>query len=738
MPEVETDSVQSQSGRTKKPSAPSTFLAALFAFAGSLTFGISLLAVLLVLMAWGTFIESKYGAAATRFVVYANPWFHSLIALLALNIAVSITRVLRRSNGGLMPPARVPFLTAHAGILFLLLGCYLTWQYGEEAQITLPEGTIGHVAVKPEQQRLEFKYVAHSSANVPQPLHFPLRLGPFSWQDYQYDQWIKDGKWYKNILWYAMQSGSRSLGEKKFHDHPGITVEILDYYAHSALEPVPPLDVSVLWNKTVQTFTEQGDAKEVPRNWEMTRLNGQQSAAGLSDVRGASAAMSQGERISYSLALTPDELTAFQQSRPSGGSESGLWGEIVLYYGGKHYHVNVDQMINFTDDHRFPVEDSGLQIGNVRFRDWGPIISFVVFTPSGEREAMTLFPDNPELNVQARRLGIFGSYWADPQRIMQQSAAHADHPMLQRLAGQRLDFMQGIDKKLYYRLWSGQKIVADGMVPDGVVPDRKGPKKPQFKIAGQTPDAADIVIERFVPQDVPGHRIVPALAERGQHNEQRIRLRVVFDGKEDLFWLRAVLPTVVPLPPEQDQVRYLYGNNRTLCVEFNFEAVDLGFGILLKNFEKRMEPGTRMPSHYSSLVDYVVPKDSAQNEVDLSDRATWFSRRHQDYRALPGGENILISMNRPGYFRGRESNGEWAAVLAGYRIYQSSYLGPFYPDQTQFHEFYDGTIFPWETLPRESIAMSTFSVNADPGRGCKYFGSFLIVLGVIGFVWRKH
>jgi hypothetical protein len=34
--------------------------------------------------------------------------------------------------------------------------------------------------------------------------------------------------------------------------------------------------------------------------------------------------------------------------------------------------------------------------------------------------------------------------------------------------------------------------------------------------------------------------------------------------------------------------------------------------------------------------------------------------------------------------------------------------------------------------------MSTLLVNADPGRGTKYLGCFLIVLGMILFVWKKH
>jgi hypothetical protein len=207
------------------------------------------------------------------------------------------------------------------------------------------------------------------------------------------------------------------------------------------------------------------------------------------------------------------------------------------------------------------------------------------------------------------------------------------------------------------------------------------------------------------------------------HGEERVQLRVTCDGKEETFWLRASAPTSVPVSPEQDQIRYIDGKDRTYSVKLNYENIDLGFGILLKKFDQHTEPGTQMPSHFSSLVDYVEPIDQA--EVGKT-----FSQNWKGYRALPGGENILISMNRPGFFGG--------AAGHGFRIYQSSYRGPFYPDDPQFHELYDCTIFPWEDRPRESISATILSVNADPGRGWKYFGSLLIVLGVAMFVWRKH
>ena len=695
-------------------------------FAGSLTLGITLLAVILIVIALATFIEAEYGTAAAQFVFYANPWFYLLITLLALNIlAGALLRLPWKKH-------HIPFLITHAGILILLFGCYLTWKYGEEAQITLPEGTIGNVAMKPAQQQFEFNHIDHSGESV--MVHVPFRPGPFSWRDYQYENWIQDSRRYKTLLWYAMRFVPRNTGENAVPGVDSARFEVIDYLAQSVVEPVPPFEMNILWpNKTVRTVTELGEVREVSRHWEPVRLDlrQRQAAPGLADVHGVSATMSGGERISYNLATNQEELNAFTGSRPMfalpdtaeiRNNSASLWGEIILYYDGKHYSVSVDELLELAANGRYRIEDSGLTIHDVRFRDRGPIIHFSVST-SSEMEAMTLFPDNPELNVQARRLGVFGSYWVDPVPIMQQSAGRADSPMLQRLATQRIDFMQGPDKQLYYRLWSGRAIVDEGVIPNQEG-QRGAPIRTQLNLAEGTPNAVNIVIDRFTPQDVPGGRIVPETVNRNQpnrsqHGEQRVQLRVEFDGTEDTFWLRAAAPTVVPFPPDFDQVRYIYGKGQTLAVQINHETIDLGFGILLKQFEKRTEPGMRMSSHYSSLVDYVEPLN------DPPVRSTMFSRNLDNYRTLPGGENILISMNRPGFFKG---------TGAGYRIYQSSYIGPYYPDQPQFHELYDGRVFPWESRPRESIALSTLSVNNDPGRGWKYLGSFLIVLGSAVFV----
>jgi len=293
----------------------------------------------------------------------------------------------------------------------------LTWQHGLEAQITLPEGTIGRVAIKLDQQRFEIQHIPHAAGASQAPIHIPFRPGPFSWQDYDYDTWMQGERRYQWILWQAMRFAHRDVGELPTGD-PNVKIEVLDYLASSALEPVPPLDVGILWrNKTITTATEVGETREVPRNWEQVQLDLRQQRRtihGLPDVRGVARTMSQNELVTYSLAMSQAELTAFQMSRPKGGDHIGTWGEIVLYYNGNHYSLSVDQLRELSRNEGLPVGTSGLEIVNsdrfpLVFEERVPRIRFAVFMPSGEMETMVLLPNNPEMTLQAQRLGIFGS-----------------------------------------------------------------------------------------------------------------------------------------------------------------------------------------------------------------------------------------------------------------------------------------------------------------------------------------
>jgi hypothetical protein len=513
-----------------------------------------------------------------------------------------------------------------------------------------------------------------------------------------------------------MQWGHRDKGELSVPLRD-VKIEVLNYFASSTTETVPPLELSILWKKTIRATTDFGEVKEIPRNWERIRLEIKpQEYFGRMEIRGAQTEMSGGERVNYRTAISMVEVEAFQNSLPDQNVNTGNRGQVVLYHNGKNYFIDVDRLLHETENNKpFRLDGSSFEIDKVQFNSRGPIIAFTLVAAGGEIDRLTLFPDNPEMNIQAQRAGVFGFYWLNPEKLAQ-NPDYVGHPILQRLRLPRLDFLQGADKKLYYRFWDGRKVLSHG-----VVPDRSSGKKTQFSVAENTPDEAEIVVERFVSQDLPGLRILALPVGKGRDSVQRVQLRVTVDGRADTFWLRAVEKSVVPLPPERDQIRYVHGNNRSFQIQWNYDTVELGFGIFLKKFEMRTEPGTRMSSHYSSLVDFVETRNRSKDQPD-------FSRIPRDFQTYENGRNILISMNNPSIFKG---------IGRSYRIYQSSYAGPYHPDNSWFYELYDGNIFSWENTPRETLYMSTLSINSDPGRGLKYLGCFLLIFGSAWFIYRK-
>ncbi|NDG85245.1 MAG: hypothetical protein EBX52_09460 [Proteobacteria bacterium] len=108
----------------------------------------------------------------------------------------------------------------------------------------------------------------------------------------------------------------------------------------------------------------------------------------------------------------------------------------------------------------------------------------------------------------------------------------------------------------------------------------------------------------------------------------------------------------------------------------------LPYGLRLKNFVMTTNPGTQEPATYSSHVQVVDE----------------FQKTSADMEALPSHH---ITMNEPL---------EWK----GYTFYQASYI-------------------PEAPRPVTTI----LSVNFDPGRGLKYWGSILLIAGSIALYLSK-
>lgn len=110
---------------------------------GSLKAATILLLLLAAALAFGTIVEAKYSPMVAKRWVYGAFWFQGLLLFLALNLIFS---------AALRWPWKKkhwPFLAAHLGIVLLLLGSWLTQQFGRDGQIALEEGEEGSILQEP-------------------------------------------------------------------------------------------------------------------------------------------------------------------------------------------------------------------------------------------------------------------------------------------------------------------------------------------------------------------------------------------------------------------------------------------------------------------------------------------------------------------------------------------------------------------------------------------------------------
>jgi hypothetical protein len=144
------------------------------------------------------------------------------------------------------------------------------------------------------------------------------------------------------------------------------------------------------------------------------------------------------------------------------------------------------------------------------------------------------------------------------------------------------------------------------------------------------------------------------------------------------------------------------GRSRTVSVMLVPDAVDIGFDVKLDNFERRLDPGTSQASHFSSVVEFLNASGSP-----LVKRP------------------VTITMNAPVDFSD-------PATGRSYRLFQESFMGPWLPGDELFEQFTKG-----RQDPPDRLEASVLTVNYDPGRGVKYLGSSLIVIGIFTMFYMR-
>jgi hypothetical protein len=155
----------------------------------SLKFAVLVMVCLTISLIVATLIESNFDTKTAQYFVYRSWWFFLVLALFgALILAVAISRLPWKKK-------HIPFLMAHAGILMILSGSWVTYINGIDGNVQLTEGEVSS-SVELDQQVLVFKKdETIKSIELPwMPQTVASRFSSLSYQDFgiRVDRFISD------------------------------------------------------------------------------------------------------------------------------------------------------------------------------------------------------------------------------------------------------------------------------------------------------------------------------------------------------------------------------------------------------------------------------------------------------------------------------------------------------------------------------------------------------------------
>ncbi|MCS7237641.1 MAG: cytochrome c biogenesis protein ResB [Thermoguttaceae bacterium] len=668
----------------------------LVCFLASLRVAVVLLTICALVLAAATFLEWRWGTEAAHYLIYQAWWFHLLIVLLSLSVLFSaLVRFPWKRH-------HVGFLITHFGILVLLVGALLGLWFGVDAQLPVFEGQTAHRAFAQESQFVltispwargsetgDVRSIVNSGGagdNSPQGkiIRIPFRPGPFHWDSYS--SW---GIWLLGQL-----TPSRGV----LYDDGNIRLEVLDYYRDADVVPAPALRLGV---------------RKKDGSWEQRSFRaGHLTHSGMphrSFAVGARQELPGGQRIVFWVASSRAEGEAFLKVLPNGELPPG--GQLVLFHRGAVFRASVDEL-EAKGQAIFDLAKLRIRLSQVNQRFHGAVVDLEPLQavgkagqPASQSRRVILFADLVEFNRHDDYYGVYGAYWHDGAKAAEavdspsgQSASQetgtgeaSPRPSgLSRPDRPRVDILQTVDGTLLYRACAKGKVLQSGVLPIDRTPVR---------LFAGLPEEFEIRVENWAPMDRPGELLRPLPLQSGSSRNFKqpfARVRLSVDNWSEEFWLEEQ-PASPFMEEEAEQYRrWVAGQGRSVAVDLVPRMFELGFVVRLHEFERRLEPGSKIPASYASRVDVIDRRDTGRVLV----RDWW------------------ISMNRPLTVRD-------PATGYVYRLYQESYRGPFTPGDPLFERVVHGG------EARQQLYLSWLAVSYDPGRGLKYLGSLLTVVGII-------
>lgn len=573
---------------------------------------------------------------------------------------------------------RLPWKKAHLGFLMTHAGLLLILAGSLATRLYGVDANVTILEGMSEWRAVEdaqhFKLsIRPTGAAEAQVIKVPFVSGPFNWGDCPTPWWLPLS---------SLGRTDRGL----LLDRDGVRLETLDYYSDSTEIAVPRLVLSAGAPGSPMLGMADVDRGLQPIQLEVKRaaaspMGGRPFGAGdRQPLRG-------GQRVVFWMTGDPRETEAFAELLPEG--KLSAQGQVVLFAAGQRFVFPVEQL---KAGERRKLGATGLEMELVRVESqFGGVV--LTIHGQGEPQRMILLAEMPEHNHQDYRHGAFGAYWRVTAPPASGKGEAAESGMHAQMARPRIDILQGADQKLYARAWRSPQ--ADPVVP---LPT-DGQRVVFWK---DSPEAVQLAVDQFLPSAAPATRpaAVRFLAQKPLSAKQaRVRVRLTVDGRAKEFWLARLMGDPGNALSD-DESHVVEGNGRQVSLVLVPDEVDLGFRLRLERFNRKLDPGTGQASHYSSTIDIL--------------------ERHTD-KVLR--RDVLITLNEPVNFSDPVTG-------RSFRLYQASFSGPFRPGDAAFESVAG-------TTPREQIFASVLSANYDPGRGMKYAGSLLVVVGVFLVFYLK-
>ncbi len=608
---------------------PVRVLLTIYQFAASLGLAVVLLSLMALALIFATFVEATFNTDVVQFYVYRSWWFGLIYALLGVNIfcAAAIRYPWKRYQTG--------FVITHIGLLMLLLSGAISRSKGIDAQVHVWENHASELAfdnayyfdLRIEKKAKQTPAMLAPKAEDQQRHAVKFAPGMFNWSAYDngFAHWKvaepELARWFSPIFYLSMRNRAGDV----LYDQDGVRLEVLDYYADCNWWANTPTVQLMMSMPAMKQQTSDGRMVEGDEQWIPIRLSVFKAIDQTKYPYGVSKSQrSGGGTVTFHMAGSRAATEAFLACVPEEGT-IGPQGQVILYAGGKPTVIHVDQQLG-KDPQELPGTDLKYQLkayyptsqpDQVTGQGWvevpeaegaeprNPTVIIELFRDDKKVDELTLLATSPQLNMQAYDAQVFGDYWFD---FGEKDAAE----LMRGEGGSRIDLIQGVaqgaqdendpaSKRVFYRYWNRKRVVASGEL-------KRNATEEEAVDAFKMPIATlRMYVKSFVPSDRPKAQPVkqPFGVSGPMGNTPAVKVRLTVDDKTEEFWLKAHINEPDVGLDDRSTLHTVKVGDREVKLSMPIQSYPIGFRIYLEQFERRLDPGTSQPSHYSSDVHYL-------------------------------------------------------------------------------------------------------------------------------------